>query len=105
MQRTALGIVVMLAPLSAAWADVPPRPIEGKSRTDRSVLLETVVAASASDVFRLFASEDGVKKFLAPDARIEPRLGGAYAVRFGPQAERARDGAGARFAHREPGTS
>jgi uncharacterized protein YndB with AHSA1/START domain len=84
MLRLALGILASLVCASTTRADVPSSLMDGKSQTDRAVLLETVVAARPPDVFRLFASEDGVRKFFAPDARIEPRLGGHYTIIFNP---------------------
>jgi len=105
MLRAAFGILACLAS-TAARADVSSALMDGKARTDRSVLLETVVAARPPDVFRLFASEDGVRKFFAPDARIEPRLGGSYTIIFSPKTDP--DGAssgtkGARILRFEPG--
>jgi uncharacterized protein YciI/uncharacterized protein YndB with AHSA1/START domain len=69
------------------WPD--PAPTDDltttKSRTDRTIELDIVVNAPAADVFDLWISENGVKSFFAPGARIEPRVGGAYEIMFDPQ--------------------
>ncbi len=107
MLRTALGILASIAlPLASARADIPSTLMDGKARTDRSVLLETVVTAQPKDVFRLFASEDGVRKFWAPAAHIDPRVGGTYTLIFHPATDPdgAADGTkGARILRFEPG--
>jgi uncharacterized protein YndB with AHSA1/START domain len=68
----------------------PPQPsnpaslMNGKLKTDRTILLDAIVAASPPAVFRLWTSGDGIKKFFAPDARIDASVGGRYQVIFAP---------------------
>ncbi len=59
--------------------------LAGKRKTDRAITLEQEVACSPDEVIRLWTTEEGVKKFLAPAARIEARPGGAYTMIFDPQ--------------------
>jgi uncharacterized protein YndB with AHSA1/START domain len=45
------------------------------------------------DVWKAWASEEGVKTFFAPGAHIEPRVDGAYEIFFNPQGEPGQRGA------------
>jgi uncharacterized protein YndB with AHSA1/START domain len=56
----------------------------GKQKTDRTILLEAIVDAPPSEVFRLWTSEDGIRKFFAPAARVDATAGGRYEVIFAP---------------------
>ena len=56
----------------------------GKQKTDRTIFLETVVAAPPDEVFRLWTSAEGIKKFFAPEARIDATVGGRYQIMFAP---------------------
>lgn len=63
---------------------VGPALMKGKVKTDRTVNLDAIVDASPADVYRLWTSADGVKKFFAPEARIDPKIGGGYQIIFFP---------------------
>jgi uncharacterized protein YndB with AHSA1/START domain len=56
----------------------------GKQKTDRTILLEATVAAPPAEVFQLWTSAEGIKKFFAPDARVDAEVGGRYQVMFAP---------------------
>ncbi|HVF70593.1 MAG TPA: SRPBCC domain-containing protein [Chthoniobacterales bacterium] len=58
--------------------------MEGKRRTDRSIVLEATIPAPPAEVFRLWTTVDGVKKFFAPEARIDAQIGGRYEMIFAP---------------------
>ena len=58
--------------------------MEGKVRTDRTVNLDAIVDAPPTEVYRLWTSADGVKKFFAPEAKIDARIGGRYQIIFFP---------------------
>lgn len=45
---------------------------------------ERVVPAPAADVYQAWTTVDGAKTFFAPDAKIEPKPGGAYELYFVP---------------------
>jgi uncharacterized protein YndB with AHSA1/START domain len=69
----------------------PPEPssnvanlMQGKQKTDRTIFLEATVDAPPTEVFRLWTSEEGVKKFFAPAARVEASVGGRYEILFAP---------------------
>ena len=43
-----------------------------------------IVDAPPAEVYRLWTSADGVKKFFAPEARIDAKIGGRYQIIFFP---------------------
>ena len=63
---------------------IGPTLMKGKVKTDRTVNLDAIVDASPADVYRLWTSADGVKKFFAPEAGIDPKIGGRYQIIFFP---------------------
>jgi uncharacterized protein YndB with AHSA1/START domain len=71
----------------------------GKMKTDHTILLECTIHAPPSEVFRLWTSVDGVKKFFAPDARIDAVPGGRYEIIFFPSKDPEGDSHGTRGAH------
>lgn len=79
---------------------------DGKTSTDRSVVVEATVDAPPERVFAAWTSADGLKSFFAPQAVIEPRVGGAYTVVFDPGGDpegRSEGTKGARILRFEPG--
>ena len=75
-----LGFVAMGTAMSAAAGD-------------RVLRAEMVIAAPVEDVWKAWASEEGVKTFFAPGAHIEPRVDGAYEIFFNPAGEPGQRGA------------
>jgi len=61
--------------------------MEGKKKTDRSIVLNFVVDAASDEVFKLWTTVEGTKKFFGADAVITPRPGGAYEIYFLPRTE------------------
>ena len=51
---------------------------------ERSIDKDTVVAASLDDAWAAWTTREGIIGFLAPDAKIEPRVGGAFQIYFNP---------------------
>jgi uncharacterized protein YndB with AHSA1/START domain len=51
---------------------------------ERSLDKETFVAASVDDVWNAWTTREGVISFFAPDAQIDPRVGGAFQIYFNP---------------------
>lgn len=76
--------LLALATLGTALGATPTQLMEGKIKTHRTIFLEATIEASPAEVYRLWASADGVKKFFAPDARIDPTPGGRYQIIFFP---------------------
>src|SRR4029450_729411 len=60
---------------------------------DRVLRAEMVIGAPVEDVWKAWASEEGVKTFFAPGAHIEPRVEGAYEIFFNPQGKPGQRGA------------
>lgn len=74
MLRAVLALVLVL-PLAA--------PLRAAERAiDKSV----VVKASLDDAWAAWTTREGIVSFFAPDARIEPRVGGAFSIHFDPGA-------------------
>ncbi len=78
-------LALLVCPLLCAAENAKPTALmAGKVETGRTIFLEATVSASPADVFRLWTTVDGVKKFLAPDARIDATPGGRYQIIFFP---------------------
>jgi uncharacterized protein YndB with AHSA1/START domain len=56
----------------------------GKTKTDRTIRIEVIVDTSPDEVYRLWTTREGVQRFFAPDAIIEPEPGGRYEIHFAP---------------------
>ncbi len=72
--------------------------MQGKDKTDRTIFLEATINAAPGAVFRLWTSAEGIKKFFAPDARIDARPGGRYQVIFFPSKDPEGDSHGTKGA-------
>lgn len=59
----------------------------------RSIDKEVVVAAPVSEVWKAWTTREGIVSFMAPDAEIEARPGGAFHVHFDPLAAPGMKGA------------
>jgi uncharacterized protein YndB with AHSA1/START domain len=53
------------------------------------------VAASLDDAWAAWTTREGITNFFASDAKVEPRVGGAFRIRIDPLAEPGRKGADA----------
>ena len=51
---------------------------------ERSIDKEIVVAASLDDAWAAWTTREGIISFLAPDAQVDPRVGGAFQIYFNP---------------------
>jgi uncharacterized protein YndB with AHSA1/START domain len=60
---------------------------------ERSIDKEVVVAASLDEVWAAWTTREGIVSFFAPDAQIEPRVGGAFHVYIDPLAQPGAKGA------------
>ena len=58
--------------------------MEGQVKTNRTVRLDAIIEAPPSEVYQLWTSADGVKKFFAPEAKIDAKIGGRYQIIFAP---------------------
>ncbi len=80
VRRIALAFVATLLCLTAQAAE-------------RAIDKEVVVPASAEQVWAAWTTREGITSFFAPDARIEPRVGGAFEIYINPFAEPGQKGA------------
>lgn len=93
---------------SPVWAGNENRLWEGKTRTDRTVVVEATVDAAPQRVFDAWTTPEGLKTFFGPKAVVEPRVGGAYTLIFTPEADPeglSLGTKGARILRFEPGRS
>jgi uncharacterized protein YndB with AHSA1/START domain len=60
---------------------------------ERAIAKEVVVDATLEQAWDAWTTREGITSFFAPDARIEPRVGGAFQVYFDPTAEPGLKGA------------
>jgi uncharacterized protein YndB with AHSA1/START domain len=92
----------IVAAVAAAWLEALGATAEAGERILRT---EIVVDGPVEQVWRAWATEEGVRTFFAPGSRIEPRVDGAYEILFFPEAPPGRRGAeGARLLVLEPPT-
>lgn len=60
---------------------------------ERSIEKEVVVAAPIETVWQTWTSKAGIESFFAPEAEIEPRVGGAFHIHIDPLAAPGAKGA------------
>lgn len=70
-----------LALVAAAAAALP-----AARAAERAIDKDVVVAASVDAVWEAWTTREGITSFMAPDARVEPRVGGAFSIHFDPGA-------------------
>jgi uncharacterized protein YndB with AHSA1/START domain len=60
---------------------------------ERALEKEVVIDASLDQAWDAWTTREGITSFFAPDARIEPRVGGAFQIYINPLAEPGMKGA------------
>jgi uncharacterized protein YndB with AHSA1/START domain len=60
---------------------------------EKAIEKEVVIAASLAQAWNAWTTREGIVGFFAPDARIEPRAGGAFQIFFDPGAAPGNKGA------------
>jgi uncharacterized protein YndB with AHSA1/START domain len=76
----------------------PTALMDGKVKTNRTIFLKATIHAPPSKVFELWTTADGVRKFFAPDARIDATAGGRYQIIFFPSKDPEGDSHGTKGA-------
>jgi uncharacterized protein YndB with AHSA1/START domain len=76
-----LAVLVLLAASAASWAQ------------ERALNKSVVVPAPADAVWQAWTTREGIVSFFAPDAIVEPRVGGAFSIHFDPGAPAGSKGA------------
>jgi uncharacterized protein YndB with AHSA1/START domain len=106
MKPRMMGLLLaVLAHATPGWSQQTHPDAATRMRGD-SIVVERVIAAPAHEVFRLWLTADGVKRFFAPAAVIEAVPGGRYEMIFFPDDDpggRSYGTAGARLLALEPG--
>ncbi len=80
---------LVTAPLLALLLALPP----AATAAERAIDKEVVVKASIDDAWTAWTTREGIVSFFAPDARVEPRVGGAFSIHFDPGAAPGQKGA------------
>lgn len=60
---------------------------------ERAIDKEVIIKASLEQAWQSWTTREGIVAFFAPDARIEPRVGGAFQIYMDPGAEPGAKGA------------
>jgi uncharacterized protein YndB with AHSA1/START domain len=60
---------------------------------ERAIVKEVVVAATVDEAWDAWTTREGIVGFFAPDAVVEPRVGGAFHIHFDPTAPAGAKGA------------
>ena len=82
-QSSSRGLISSLASvLSCLLLSVAPLA----EAAERSIDKEVVVAASVDEVWDAWTTRAGITSFFAPDAKIDPRVGGAFEIYIDPLA-------------------
>ncbi len=71
----------------AAVLTLSSEPPPDKVRTDRAISLEVTLDAPPADVYRLWTTAEGIRRFLAPAGHIDPAVGGRYQIVFDPKGD------------------
>ncbi len=65
----------------------------GASAAERSIDKQIVVEATLDQAWDAWTTREGITSFFAPEAKIEPRVGGAFQIYFNPLAAPGEKGA------------
>lgn len=81
-----VGLTPAAAPLTAQ-APVPPWRLEEAVTAEdgREIVFTLELPTAPEALFRQWTTEEGAGRFLAPEVRIETRVGGRYEARFDPE--------------------
>ena len=82
------GLITLLGLLGLLGLSAPPA-----AAAERAIDKEVVVAASAEQVWASWTTRDGIRSFMAPDAEVDARVGGAFHIHFDPLAAPGSKGA------------
>jgi uncharacterized protein YndB with AHSA1/START domain len=83
--RCPLIALALFTAVTTLYAQTSADLMAGKVKTERTVRLDVTVDATPAEVYRLWTTANGVKRFFAPDARIDARPGGEYTILFAPE--------------------
>lgn len=75
------AVALLLAAVPAGWA------------AEKAIDKEVTVNATLAQAWQAWTTREGIVSFFAPDAKVEPRVGGAFQIYFDPGAEPGAKGA------------
>jgi uncharacterized protein YndB with AHSA1/START domain len=81
---------VLLTPILTAALLLPAAPL---AAAERAIDKEVVIKATLDEAWASWTTREGIVGFFAPDARIEPRVGGAFHIHIDPGAQPGMKGA------------
>ena len=84
-RRRSLALAALLALLSALWLQA--------RAAERAIDKSVEVPATLDEAWAAWTTREGIITFFAPDAKIEPRVGGAFQIYFDPGAPPGMKGA------------
>jgi uncharacterized protein YndB with AHSA1/START domain len=79
--------------LPALWGGALALAVGPAGAAERAIDKEVVIAATLDQAWDAWTTREGITSFFAPDARIEPRVGGAFQVYMDPGAAPGMKGA------------
>jgi uncharacterized protein YndB with AHSA1/START domain len=85
MMKISPTLLVACQACLALPAAAEPSIMDGKVKTQRSVMLEAETQCSPDQAYLLWSTTEGVQRFFAPAARIDARPGGEYTILFLPE--------------------
>jgi uncharacterized protein YndB with AHSA1/START domain len=104
--RTVQGLVYLLMLSVVTQARAAEALLKDRDPGGHVIEYEVTLDAPPAEVFELWSTAEGLKRFLAPGARVDGTVGGLYQITFDPEAdpEGAKHGTkGARLLHIVPG--
>ena len=84
-QKTLFLTLIATVALPGVTPALAKQSQAGRAKTDRSIVMNYVVAAPIDRVYELWTTEAGAKSFFGEDAAIEARKGGKYEIYFLPR--------------------
>lgn len=63
------------------------------AQPERAITKDVVIEATIDQAWDAWTTREGIRSFFAPDARIEPRVGGAFQIHIDPTAPDGQKGA------------
>jgi len=71
-------------PTTAAWGLVLAASLGASAAAERAIDKEVVVNATLDQAWEAWTTREGIRSFFAPDAVVEPRVGGAFHIHMDP---------------------
>jgi len=69
---------------TAAWGLVIAASLGASAAAERAIDKEVVVNATLDQAWEAWTTREGIRSFFAPDAVVEPRVGGAFHIHMDP---------------------